>query len=125
MIRRPTRSTRTDTLFPYTTLFRSPFLQRPGIRSELEGGPNIDRLAVLTLIGQGCQAISGAVIAHARLEGDIASQQVRPSHVNRNTLFTCKRLRRSGERQFAITLTAGSELLLTGHAKLTSIVQAP
>src|SRR3546814_18223893 len=24
MIRRPTRSTRTDTLFPYTTLFRSP-----------------------------------------------------------------------------------------------------
>src|SRR3546814_1761076 len=25
MIRRPTRSTRTDTLFPYTTLFRSQF----------------------------------------------------------------------------------------------------
>src|SRR3546814_10515234 len=28
MIRRPPRSTRTDTLFPYTTLFRSPDLQR-------------------------------------------------------------------------------------------------
>src|SRR3546814_12405300 len=28
MIRRPPRSTRTDTLFPYTTLFRSPFLGR-------------------------------------------------------------------------------------------------
>src|SRR3546814_17169253 len=27
MIRRPPRSTRTDTLFPYTTLFRSPFLR--------------------------------------------------------------------------------------------------
>src|SRR3546814_20297801 len=27
MIRRPPRSTRTDTLFPYTTLFRSTFLQ--------------------------------------------------------------------------------------------------
>src|SRR3546814_1365125 len=27
MIRRPPRSTRTDTLFPYTTLFRSPTLQ--------------------------------------------------------------------------------------------------
>src|SRR3546814_12348828 len=26
MIRRPPRSTRTDTLFPYTTLFRSPFI---------------------------------------------------------------------------------------------------
>src|SRR3546814_4145574 len=33
MIRRPPRSTRTDTLFPYTTLFRSPCL-----RSE-EGRP--------------------------------------------------------------------------------------
>src|SRR3546814_4376634 len=28
MIRRPPRSTRTDTLFPYTTLFRSLLLQR-------------------------------------------------------------------------------------------------
>src|SRR3546814_10789730 len=28
MIRRPPRSTRTDTLFPYTTLFRSPLLRR-------------------------------------------------------------------------------------------------
>src|SRR3546814_13426531 len=27
MIRRPPRSTRTDTLFPYTTLFRSPLLK--------------------------------------------------------------------------------------------------
>src|SRR3546814_19293820 len=31
MIRRPPRSTRTDTLFPYTTLFRSPHLLRPGV----------------------------------------------------------------------------------------------
>src|SRR3546814_1327857 len=29
MIRRPPRSTRTDTLFPYTTLFRSPSDQPP------------------------------------------------------------------------------------------------
>src|SRR3546814_3307958 len=28
MIRRPPRSTRTDTLFPYTTLFRSPWTTR-------------------------------------------------------------------------------------------------
>src|SRR3546814_15996020 len=31
MIRRPPRSTRTDTLFPYTTLFRSVFLRTPAI----------------------------------------------------------------------------------------------
>src|SRR3546814_10669580 len=29
MIRRPPRSTRTDTLFPYTTLFRSPASREP------------------------------------------------------------------------------------------------
>src|SRR3546814_14782416 len=29
MIRRPPRSTRTDTLFPYTTLFRSHYLEFP------------------------------------------------------------------------------------------------
>src|SRR3546814_11402129 len=28
MIRRPPRSTRTDTLFPYTTLFRSPAMEQ-------------------------------------------------------------------------------------------------
>src|SRR3546814_6395257 len=32
MIRRPPRSTRTDTLFPYTTLFRSPGFRFPALR---------------------------------------------------------------------------------------------
>src|SRR3546814_5522302 len=31
MVRRPPRSTRTDTLFPYTTLFRSPASLRPAV----------------------------------------------------------------------------------------------
>src|SRR3546814_16930713 len=35
MIRRPPRSTRTDTLFPYTTLFRSPFDRLAGIAAPL------------------------------------------------------------------------------------------
>src|SRR3546814_15652628 len=34
MIRRPPRSTRTDTLFPYTTLFRSPMPMRTPSRGE-------------------------------------------------------------------------------------------
>src|SRR3546814_12584090 len=42
MIRRPPRSTRTDTLFPYTTLFRSVHHRgRPGHR-----GPRVDRAPV-------------------------------------------------------------------------------
>src|SRR3546814_6382899 len=37
MIRRPPRSTRTDTLFPYTTHFRSTERRRP--RGRFHGGP--------------------------------------------------------------------------------------
>src|SRR3546814_8529848 len=40
MIRRPPRSTRTDTLFPYTTLFRSELAERdddgPGQRRQID-----------------------------------------------------------------------------------------
>src|SRR3546814_5003271 len=36
MIRRPPRSTRTDTLFPYTTLFRSRFAIAKAIADDLE-----------------------------------------------------------------------------------------
>src|SRR3546814_1392499 len=40
MIRRPPRSTRTDTLFPYTTLFRSDFSSVP---NETMGRPHDSR----------------------------------------------------------------------------------
>src|SRR3546814_9969904 len=40
MIRRPPRSTRTDTLFPYTTLFRSDGVRRPRGRGT---GCSVDR----------------------------------------------------------------------------------
>src|SRR3546814_14187406 len=40
MIRRPPRSTRTDTLFPYTTLFR-----RPRVSSHSRGAQFMDDLA--------------------------------------------------------------------------------
>src|SRR3546814_8053145 len=44
MIRRPPRSTRTDTLFPYTTLFRS-HVHRRRVRHHLEP-PVVPRLSV-------------------------------------------------------------------------------
>src|SRR3546814_13295126 len=37
MIRRPPRSTRTDTLFPYTTLFRSPNSTNTSARPQFTG----------------------------------------------------------------------------------------
>src|SRR3546814_6808777 len=59
MIRRPPRSTRTDTLFPYTTLFRSvtgaiahpPRLERQRYGSELASIDDIIRRQLGRLIG--------------------------------------------------------------------------
>src|SRR3546814_10980936 len=54
MIRRPPRSTRTDTLFPYTTLFRSPDYQpapeisallKPAFDMELDDDPQMVTVA--------------------------------------------------------------------------------
>src|SRR3546814_20160628 len=56
MIRRPPRSTRTDTLFPYTTLFRSDRTDGTGgrgcadaaprtVEAEMDGGGSIRRRA--------------------------------------------------------------------------------
>src|SRR3546814_4558884 len=48
MIRRPPRSTRTDTLFPYTTLFRSWGTPPAFNRDVLSSGPAIAMLAPLS-----------------------------------------------------------------------------
>src|SRR3546814_13913381 len=51
MIRRPPRSTRTDTLFPYTTLFRSGLIETPArvVRAfeEFFAGYKIDPVEIL------------------------------------------------------------------------------
>src|SRR3546814_10341171 len=55
MIRRPPRSTRTDTLFPYTTLFRSPQRltaeQSEQLQSELNTA-NLDRQRLRVQLGE-------------------------------------------------------------------------
>src|SRR3546814_8459319 len=43
MIRRPPRSTRTDTLFPYTTLFRSNSKGHPGAKASGKLPDPVDR----------------------------------------------------------------------------------
>src|SRR3546814_2535451 len=48
MIRRPPRSTRTDTLFPYTTLFRSPSPSTPSAASRASAGPSWNATATLS-----------------------------------------------------------------------------
>src|SRR3546814_18496332 len=60
MIRRPPRSTRTDTLFPYTTLFRSVKEAGAGFRSIAE--PMVDTTSqfaevVIAVLGN-CEVVS-------------------------------------------------------------------
>src|SRR3546814_12700157 len=65
MIRRPPRSTRTDTLFPYTTLFRS-HCGLPGAWADLH---QLLQQAIRFIQGQGPGARGGAAggLAHRRL----------------------------------------------------------
>src|SRR3546814_10988063 len=61
MIRRPPRSTRTDTLFPYTTLFRSNVKNTGGSTPLMvavsEGGPDVAKL----LLARGAHADNRAL----------------------------------------------------------------
>src|SRR3546814_15735686 len=76
MIRRPPRSTRTDTLFPYTTLFRSPAvvarLERelaPGAIVLLHEGARHGRnVEMIGLLLQRMQAQGYATVLHEALQ---------------------------------------------------------
>src|SRR3546814_19887695 len=77
MIRRPTRSTRTDTLFPYTTLFRS-LADRP----EIERAAPHERahaveatLAQRDIAGAGPRADEGGAFPRQRLRFVIAQRR--------------------------------------------------
>src|SRR3546814_16718538 len=65
MIRRPPRSTRTDTLFPYTTLFRSQLLT--ALETIHGVGPEVvDRIAVgmLDEAPEGPQQVAESLVDH-------------------------------------------------------------
>src|SRR3546814_10777903 len=79
MIRRPTRSTRTDTLFPYTTLFRSGRASRsgPGPASG-EGG------TIRGVVARGCDCVPGAMVCGVRCASagaDSRKAQTKPAPI--------------------------------------------
>src|SRR3546814_10727087 len=75
MIRRPPRSTRTDTLFPYTTLFRSQSWRRaPSTKSAPEFGDHIviaishaKQQVDLLPIGNGCECLAQIIFGRGRV----------------------------------------------------------
>src|SRR3546814_14822670 len=82
MLRRPPRSTRTDTLFPYTTLFRSPdrWLGDPAVvgRAEENGQFDVRSKARRRPGGQGPrERHPGECLRRQRLARDAATERRR------------------------------------------------
>src|SRR3546814_17122302 len=67
MIRRPPRSTRTDTLFPYTTLFRSP-ADAPGRRRSARAAVALDARIDRGGLGRALCRVVDLSVHGARLE---------------------------------------------------------
>src|SRR3546814_2812353 len=62
MIRRPPRSTRTDTLFPYTTLFRSlAAQQRRPVEPDADGAPAHGRVVLVAAAPVGQQLVAAHI----------------------------------------------------------------
>src|SRR3546814_9972187 len=74
MVRRPPRSTRTDTLFPYTTLFRSTVTEAIPMVQESKGGfgRTASRVGIAGAIALGAVA-SGLLLSRSgrRLLGEV------------------------------------------------------
>src|SRR3546814_8101335 len=70
MIRRPPRSTRTDTLFPYTTLFRS--VVRAGFASQSDIDQAVDRFRP-AFAQRGAQ-VDMVVLAQAHIDAPLDGQ---------------------------------------------------
>src|SRR3546814_15102370 len=76
MLRRPPKSTRTDTLFPYTTLFRSHRPRRarpPPIGHQFGTHPGIERLGGLVPVEH--RPFEAAAAAIERDAGEMAQQR--------------------------------------------------
>src|SRR3546814_10994756 len=114
MIRLPPKSTRTDTLFPYTTLFRSPFHTANYSISYLTAAVGVDLVSRahmlrkgrdLAFIGVDLEAPDGTKIAVAQsvvrgrkdqpkpalaTAGDPPTATVTPPHQDRTSVWSAK-----------------------------------
>src|SRR3546814_7208630 len=107
MIRRPPRSTRTDTLFPYTTLFRSRF---PDV-SDRRHGAGCDS-------GQG----AGAELHHRSEEHTSELQSLmRTSYA----VFCLDKKKTENHKLNQINSTEITSFNITAHFKLHSIKSTP
>src|SRR3546814_11985556 len=105
MIRRPPRSTRTDTLFPYTTLFRSAVIQRivPGRIAHRQA---VAVLVPIAVAGWVKPHMAGATaVGDAEIVGKLDSPANEECHVVDRIGVSTKKI---ADRQGLYSATGGS-----------------
>src|SRR3546814_641393 len=114
MLRRPTRSTRTDTPFPYTTLFRS--------RNQTSGKPrrpnkSAARVRVRHAILDGCVRLIDIPLNYCRLgrgQGPKASQKLKSFRKGKGERLASLKSYWQGERGRMTGRLEGKRCLITG-----------
>src|SRR3546814_1769937 len=118
MLRRPPRSTRTDTLFPYTTLFRSP--RRPGLEDR---DARLGRRRRVRARGAGAGACAAPLRRPQFLRQDIPPERIAAprSHNRRSEEHTSElqSLMRISYAVFCLTKKQNSERKTTLSTTLT------
>src|SRR3546814_15006894 len=92
MIRRPPRSTRTDTLFPYTTLFRSLLCMAPSPTRSVVGAQSPEQLLSGMAIGRPTQALLEVADSLAGIGADDAVRGARVEALSDETFLQFKAL---------------------------------
>src|SRR3546814_6000495 len=109
MIRRPPRSTRTDTLFPHTTLFRS---SGAGQLCRVQGWPGG------YVEGIGCRACQSEHYGQLRRSEEHTSEL--QSLMRISYAVFCLKKKRDKEQQVCPTRNAQHKIVHTQHHKITN-----
>src|SRR3546814_2893865 len=91
MIRRPPRSTRTDTLFPYTTLFRSIHARIERQDASVDGGSDGERLLAYCRSIEPAYCVMGAY-GHGRIRESLFGGVTRRSEEHTSELQSLMRI---------------------------------
>src|SRR3546814_1544054 len=115
MIRRPPRSTRTDTLFPYTTLFRSPAAgaapaQARRWSSETAAAPPAGSAA-------GCDAETGSSTARSEEHTSELQSLMRISYA----VFCLKKKKNIIQQSEMLTDNTTNKMTIVTHHHITNI----
>src|SRR3546814_6178525 len=119
MIRRPPRSTRTDTLFPYTTLFRSSWLRRLSNQENEDSQGDSREQRQVRLDGQGrhhCRRNAGHGPEYCRdVRRERCQEDRKSTRLNSitNAHLVCRLLLEKKKNSIKITTTISTVYLIT------------